>query len=242
MATSKRAPASTSKQTDGEDQREAEGFSTLQALQISLISWVAWVAVWLVSWTVRFRVVGDDAYESLKASGNPIILTFWHNQIFPATYFFRFRRIVVITSRHFDGEYIARVIEKFGYGTARGSSTRGAVRALLEMKKHLLAGRDVAFTIDGPRGPVYRVKPGPVWLSQKTGLPVLAFHIEPRSYWELNSWDRFRIPKPFTSAVVRYAEPLIFDKGEDESQAVARFQAEMDRIRREAALNWGRPD
>jgi lysophospholipid acyltransferase (LPLAT)-like uncharacterized protein len=208
--------------------------SILRKLKISLISLVGWIAVQAICRTLRFSVVNGDHRDRLREEGRPAILCFWHNQIFFATYHFRFQNIVVITSRHADGEFIARIIEKFGYGTARGSSTRGAVRALLELKKHLSNGRDVAFTIDGPRGPIYQVKPGPIWLSGKSGSPILPFHIEPEKYWSLRSWDRFRIPRPFSRMVVCFGNPISIDGSRSETEWLAEFQAEMERVQREA--------
>ncbi|MFQ5739547.1 MAG: lysophospholipid acyltransferase family protein [Acidobacteriota bacterium] len=205
-------------------------FSTWQRLQILFVTSVGWALVWLINATLRFRVEGWDNYQELKADGRPVILSFWHNQIFMATYFWRFRSIVVITSRHFDGEYIARIIRFFGYGSARGSSSRGAVRAMLELRKHLERGLDVAFTIDGPRGPVYKIKPGPIWLSSRTGLPILPFHIQPEKYWELNNWDRFRIPKPFTRVIVKIGTPFTVPMDSDAKIWQRRYQEEMDRI------------
>ena len=182
---------------------------------------------------MRYKVEGMDPVTRLRNAKTPFVASFWHNQIFMAAFFFRFSRIVVITSRHFDGEYIARIIQKFGFTPARGSSNRGAVRALLELKRFLTReGLEVAFTIDGPRGPIYRVKPGPIWLAQKTGLPILAFHIEPRRYWELKSWDRFRIPKPFTKAIVKISQPLIFPPDASPEACLETYQEEMDSLRR----------
>jgi len=211
----------------GEDER----LSVRKRLQALLVAVVGWLSVWTLGTTARFQVEGWETIERLKASGEPAILSFWHNQILLATYFWRFRDIVVITSRHFDGEYIARIIGWFGYRAARGSRTRGALRALLELKGHLQKGRDVAFTIDGPRGPVYRVKPGPLFLSSKTGFPVVCFHVEPRSYWVLNSWDRFRIPRPFTRVLVKIGQPLRVSTAVEPGRELAAYQAEMERIK-----------
>ncbi len=216
-------------------------FSLWERVQIALISRVGWVLIWLVNWTVRFRVEGWETIEEFQRRGQPVILSFWHNQIFSATYFWRFRRIVVMTSSHFDGEYIARIIHLFGYGSARGSSSRGAIRALLQLQRRLAEGRDVAFTIDGPRGPVYRVKPGPVWLSRKTQLPIVCFHIQPRKYWQLKSWDGFRIPKPFSEALVKIGQPLIPPPDGDDEAWLAIHQEEMDRLQEYCELyNWVR--
>ncbi len=204
-------------------------FTYLQRVYVTLICRLAWVLVWAINSTSRLQVEGLENLEESASQGG-IIFSFWHNQIFNWSYAARFRDIVVMTSRHFDGEYIARMIRLFGFRAARGSSTRGGAAALLELKDYLGNGVDVAFTIDGPRGPVYKVKPGPVWLSKKTGFPVLPVHIQPHRYWELNSWDRFRIPKPFTHVLVQFGEPIQIGADADPEVWLPAFQAGMDRL------------
>ena len=112
-------------------------------------------------------------------------MAFWHGRILPATYYFRRRGIVVITSENFDGEWIAGIIERFGYGTARGSTSRGARKALLQLTRDMAAGKPAAFTLDGPRGPARVAQPGAVWLAKATGNPVLPFHLEASRHWTL---------------------------------------------------------
>jgi lysophospholipid acyltransferase (LPLAT)-like uncharacterized protein len=212
--------------------RDRRKFKIVKRLKVAVISWLGWAAVWLVNWSVRYRIEDFEPIGRLREAKIPFVAAFWHNQIFQATYVFRFSRIVVITSRHFDGEYIARIIRRFGFGAARGSSSRGAVRAVLELRRYLITeGREVAFTIDGPRGPIYRVKPGPIFLVQKTGLPLVTFHIQPQHFWELNSWDRFRIPKPFTKAVVKMGRLLDFHPDDPPEECLEALQAELDRLR-----------
>lgn len=215
-----------------------DSFTLWDRAQISCLSSLGWALVSLIGSTLRYRVEGWGRVEQLERESGAVILSFWHNQILPATHFWRFRNIAVLTSRHFDGECIGRIIEKFGYVPARGSSGKGAVRALLELRKHLKTGANVAFTIDGPRGPRYRVKPGPLWLSRKTGLPILCFHVEPKQYWELKSWDGFRIPKPFTPVLLKIGRPLFVTMRGGELAWLERFQDEMDRLRRYCEGYW----
>jgi lysophospholipid acyltransferase (LPLAT)-like uncharacterized protein len=115
---------------------------------------------------------------------------------------------VVITSENFDGEWIARIIERFGYGTARGSTSRGARRALLQLKRDMAAGRPAGFTLDGPRGPARRAQPGALWLAKVTGNPVVPFHLEAARHWSARSWDRTQVPLPFTQVVLVMGAPL----------------------------------
>jgi lysophospholipid acyltransferase (LPLAT)-like uncharacterized protein len=135
-------------------------------------------------------------------------MAFWHGRILPATYFFRRRGIVVITSENFDGEWIAGIIERFGYGTSRGSTSRGALRALLQLKRDMAAGRPAGFTVDGPRGPAGISQPGAAWLAKATGNPILPFHLEANRHWTLSSWDRTQIPKPFATVALVVGEPF----------------------------------
>src|SRR6476620_4045782 len=159
--------------------------------------------------TVKFEIEGSENWDAAMRDQNIPIYTFWHNRIFLGTYFFQKRGIVIMTSRSLDGEYIARFIQRFGYGAARGSSTRGATGAIVEMVRLMRAGCPAGFTIDGPKGPRYVAKMGAVLLAKKTGNPVLPFTIAAKNFWEIGSaWDRTQIPRPFTRARVFIAAPI----------------------------------
>ncbi|MEK6333580.1 MAG: lysophospholipid acyltransferase family protein [Acidobacteriota bacterium] len=179
------------------------------------------ILIKLIGRTVKFEIEGWENWEAASREKIPIY-TFWHNRVFLSTYFWRSRRIVVMTSRSFDGEYITRFIQRFGYGAARGSSTRGATGAVVEMVRLMRAGCPTAFTVDGPKGPVYVAKMGAVLLAKKTGHPILPFSITAGKFWEAKkSWDGFQVPKPFSRALVGIA-PVIFvppDADEDELKA-----------------------
>ena len=144
-------------------------------------------------------------------------MAFWHGRILPATYFFRRRGIVVITSENFDGEWIAGIIERFGYETARGSTSRGARKALLQLTRDIAAGKPVGFTLDGPRGPAGVAQPGAVWLAKATGNPVLPFHLEASRHWTLNSWDRTQIPRPYATVALAVGTPIDVPSDADEA-------------------------
>jgi lysophospholipid acyltransferase (LPLAT)-like uncharacterized protein len=216
-------------------------FTRRQRLLLRVLPWLAAWFVRLLCVTLRFRVEGWEHHERYKNQGKNLIYCFWHNQILYATYFFRARSIVVMSSDHFDGEITTRLIKRFGYLVAKGSSTHRAVKALLELKRRLEEGLDVAFTADGPKGPIYQVKPGPVWLSQKTGAAVLGFHIQPEAYWRINSWDGFRVPKPFTRVLVRIAPGFVVPPDDDEAHWVGVYQQELDRLKDECEGYWDRP-
>ena len=166
--------------------------------------------------TLRWRTEGLEHLETIARSGRRPVMAFWHGRILSATYFFRRRGIVVITSENFDGEWIAGIIERFGYGTARGSTSRGARKALLQLTREMAAGRSAGFTVDGPRGPARIAQPGAVWLAQATGNPVLPFHLEADRHWSLRSWDRTQIPKPFATVALAVGEPFDVPANADE--------------------------
>jgi len=208
-------------------------FTFRERLLLGLVTWAGHLAIRLIGPTLRYTVSIEEGGPDDDRL-HPVIYVFWHRCVFVATHFFRDRNIQVMTSSSFDGEYIARIIGKFGYGAVRGSSSRGAVRALLSMHSEIERGCSVAFTIDGPRGPRYQAKPGPVLLARNTQVPILPFHIAVQEAWILNSWDRFIIPKPFSRVLVRIGRLLRVPRETDSAAAAAchvEMQATLDRIR-----------
>jgi len=181
------------------------------------------ILIKLIGRTLKFEVEGWEHWEAASRDEKIPIYTFWHNRVFLSTYFWRRRRIVVMTSQSFDGEYIARFIQRFGYGAARGSSTRGATGAVVEMVRLMRAGCPTAFTIDGPKGPRYVAKMGAALLAKKTGHPILPFTITAGNFWEVKkSWDGFQTPKPFTRALVGIAPPIFVSPDADEDELKAK--------------------
>jgi lysophospholipid acyltransferase (LPLAT)-like uncharacterized protein len=177
--------------------------------------------------TLRWRVEGLQHLDAIHASGRQPVMAFWHGRILPATFYFRRRGIVVITSENFDGEWIARIIERFGYGTARGSTSRGGKKAILQLVRDMKAGQAAGFTLDGPRGPARVAQAGAVWLASVTGNPVLPFHLEASSHWSLRSWDRTQIPKPFSTVALAVGEPMeVMKEAGDEALEGARLELE----------------
>jgi lysophospholipid acyltransferase (LPLAT)-like uncharacterized protein len=182
--------------------------SRLKRLQASLIAAVGYRVIALLGSTLRWKTEGLEHFDAIVASGRQPVMGFWHGRILPAAYYFRRRGIVVITSENFDGEWIAGIIERLGYGTARGSTSRGGRKALLQLTRDMAAGKPAGFTLDGPRGPARVAQPGAVWLSKATGNPVLPFHLEASRHWTLQSWDRTQIPKPFSTVAIAMGEPF----------------------------------
>jgi lysophospholipid acyltransferase (LPLAT)-like uncharacterized protein len=174
--------------------------------KLALISGLGYPLLAVLGSTYRYTVEGVEHLHAAETLGRPIH-AFWHGRILPGAIWFKNRGIVVITSENFDGEWIARIIQKFGFGTARGSSSRGATRALLQLVRDI-SDKPVAFTLDGPRGPAGVAQPGAVWLSKVTGNPIIPFHLEADRHWTLRSWDKTQIPKPFAHVTLAFAAPL----------------------------------
>ena len=174
--------------------------------------------------TLTWRVEGLQHYDGIVLEGRQPIMAFWHGRILPATIYFKHRGIVVITSENFDGEWIAGIIQRFGYGTARGSTSRGGRRALIQMMRDMEAGKPTGFTLDGPRGPARVAQAGAVWLSKATGNPVLPFHLEASRHWTINSWDQTQIPKPFSTVSLVVGEPFTVPEDADEDEIEASRQ------------------
>jgi lysophospholipid acyltransferase (LPLAT)-like uncharacterized protein len=182
--------------------------TTSQRLKTQLIAAAAYPAIAGLCRTVTWKTDGAHHYDEILKSGRAPIIAFWHGRILPATWFFRQRGVVALTSANFDGQWIARIIERFGNRTVSGSSSRGGMRALLEIKREVEGGHPAAFALDGPRGPARVAQPGAVWLAAATGSPLLPFHAEATRSWTVSSWDRTQVPKPFSTIAVVLGDPI----------------------------------
>jgi len=214
-------------------------FTLGQRIALWFITWTGYLVVRLIGPTMRLAVSFEDgAPASMKE--RPLVLSFWHSCIFPAIYVWRDLQIRVMSSDSFDGEYTGRIIRKFGFVKVRGSANKGAVRAMLGMRKEIEHGWTVAFTIDGSRGPRYVAKPGPVVLARATGAPLVAFHIALENPWVLNTWDQSMIPKPFSRALLRVSRKIAVPEHAHEDERArfhAELQAALDRVREFAEAN-----
>src|SRR5215216_5612276 len=200
---------------------DLSGYSPRQRLAVRAAAAAFYLLIRAIGSTLRFRVEGREHWEEAARGGGLPIYTFWHDRIFAGTYFFRGRRIVIMTSQSFDGEYIARFIQRLGYGAVRGSSTRGAVGALVELARLVRKGCPAGFSTDGPRGPRHVAKMGAVLLAKKTGQAVLPFGVNAERFWSLPSWDRMQIPRPFSRVEVRFAPPVRIAPDADDAALAA---------------------
>jgi lysophospholipid acyltransferase (LPLAT)-like uncharacterized protein len=188
---------------------ETRPFSLRQRFLLWLISWASYLAISLVGPTLRYSISWEETPSPRGATYEArVIYSFWHRAVFASAWLWRNAGIAVMVSRSFDGEYIARTIEKLGFAAVRGSSSRAGATALLGLKTQLEKGNLVALTIDGPRGPKYIAKPGPVLLSRASALPMAAFYVALSDAWVLKTWDALMIPKPFSKALVRFSAKM----------------------------------
>ena len=197
---------------------ELSAYSFKQRSLIRLADWSFYLLIKLIGKTVRFEVEGWENVDRIENERQIPVYATWHNRIFSSVYFLRNRRIVVLTSQSFDGEYIARFIQRFGFGAVRGSSTRGGIGGLAAMIRLMKKGMPMCFTVDGPKGPRYTAKSGAVLLAKKTRNPVLPFIVENERFWTINSWDKLQIPKPFTKAKVFVGKPIYISKNADNKE------------------------
>lgn len=165
----------------------------------------------LLGATWRIRLRNDEAVRRLRSAKQPIVFAIWHGELLPLLYQHRREGVMVLISEHGDGEIIARVATNFGYGTVRGSTSRGAVRALLEMARVIDDGHDLAITPDGPRGPAKSFALGPIIVAQRTGAPVIGVAVTVSRAWRFRSWDRFMVPAPFARVTIAYTDAMRID-------------------------------
>lgn len=171
-------------------------------------AWLGAGVLWLLGRSWRIDLRNAPGYAAAERAGEPVLYAFWHARQLPLVFTHRGRGIVVLVSRHRDGELITRILARFGFGTARGSSTRGGGAAVLAMRAAAQAGHCIAITPDGPRGPAERAKDGVAFLAAQLGVRVVPVATASHPAWALRSWDRFRVPKPFARVCVALGEPI----------------------------------
>jgi lysophospholipid acyltransferase (LPLAT)-like uncharacterized protein len=210
-------------------------------MQIPLIAAAVFSVIRMLGPTLRYEVLGWQHAESVYEAKRRCVFAFWHRVIVPIAWWARNRGIVVMNTTAFDGQWTRKVIEWLGFGTAQGSSSRGGLRGLAVMAKRLEEGKDCAFTIDGPRGPRYMAKPGPVMLARKTGCPILVFHIGvDRGTTFERTWDHFLLPAPFARTVMLFAPPIYVPRDASAEVMEAKqteMQRELERVR-DIAESW----
>jgi lysophospholipid acyltransferase (LPLAT)-like uncharacterized protein len=214
---------------------------------LAVVPRLVWALFSVIGRTWRFEVIAEEGVVPVLfgQEPGPEIYCFWHQCVLPCTVYFQYSKAIILISRSFDGELITRILQMFGFGAVRGSSSRGAREGLLGLTHVIERGRTAIFTADGPRGPIYCTKMGPIKLAQMTGAPIGAFHLEPEHAWTFQSWDRFLVPKPFTRIVVSWAQwtrvptDLAADQFEPKREEL---NAAIERARVRALEYFGKPD
>jgi hypothetical protein len=220
-------------------------FTLRQRLVLAVVPRLVWALLSVVARTWRFEIVAEEGATPLPG-GEGVgaeIYCFWHQCVLPCTFYFRRTHATIIVSQSFDGELITRTLELFGFHTTRGSSSAGGREGLLGLKQVIESGGPAIFTADGPRGPIYRTKMGPIKLAHVTGAPIGAFHLEPERAWTMRSWDRFLVPKPFTRIAVSWARWTHVPADLAESQFEQKreeLNAAIERARLQALAHFGK--
>ena len=203
---------------------DLSGYSFRERLLIRAADIICYLLIKLIGWSTRFQVEGWEHFETALPQQRVLIHAAWHDCLYLGIYFWRQRGITYMTSQSFDGEYIARFIQRFGFGAVRGSSTRGGIGALVEMARLVRSGNHVGFTVDGPRGPRQIAKMGAVLLAKKTGQPILPFYVTAAHRWLAPSWDRLQVPLPLTRALVTVGPLIEVPADADESLLEAKLE------------------
>jgi lysophospholipid acyltransferase (LPLAT)-like uncharacterized protein len=221
-------------------------FTLGQRLALAVVPRIVWALFSLIGLTWRFEIVAEEGAEPLPwgEGVGPDIFCFWHQCVLPCTVYFRRTRATILISQSFDGELITRTLNMFGFRAVRGSSSRGSREGLLGLKSVIERGDCAIFTADGPRGPIYRTKAGPIKLAALTGARIGAFHLEPEHAWVMKSWDRFLVPRPFTRIAVSWARwtivPAELSEIEFENKR-EELNAAIERARLNAYAHLGKP-
>jgi len=221
-------------------------FTLTQRIVLAVAPRIVWALVWLLGSTWRFEEIAEEGAAPLVggAGAGAEIFCFWHQCVLPCAIYYRKTHATILISRSFDGELITRTLGLFGFHAVRGSSSRSAREGLLGLKNVIESGRPAIFTADGPRGPIYQTKMGPIKLAQMTGARIGAFHLEPEHAWTMRSWDRFMVPKPFTRIAVSWARwtEVPRDLALDDFEAKREeLNAAIERARLRAREHFGKP-
>ncbi len=223
--------------TDGIPPEQGDARSPADARRARWLSLLGSWVIRMIGVTWRVRIIDAGPVDRLRHDGQPVALLLWHGQLLPLLYIMRFQSIACLISTHRDGELIAQVAGRLGCKLVRGSSSRGADRALLGLVRTLRDGFTIAVTPDGPRGPYRTFAPGALVAAHRAKAPVVAFGVHATSAWYLKSWDRFMIPKPFARVTVVFDAPMPVpgDSARDAADAVPLFTGRMAQVADRAA-------
>jgi lysophospholipid acyltransferase (LPLAT)-like uncharacterized protein len=220
-------------------------FSFGQRIALWVVPRVTALALAAIGTTLRFEVIAEEGAVPATPPAKGIFC-FWHRCTLPCGWYFRKFKCSILISQSFDGELIARTLGLLGYNSVRGSSSRGGFAGMLSLRDVLAKGDPVVFTADGPRGPIYQTKIGPVKLAQMTDEPIGSFYLLPERAWVLKSWDRFMIPKPFSRVAVSWAREVRVPAGDTQPEVLEAKRVELndalERARAQAERHFAKRD
>ena len=188
-----------------------------------------WYTMFL-GWTTRVYWFKTEEFETLEKEGKNYIYATWHNQQLFLLYPYRGQKVCALISLSKDGEYIARILPKFGMKAVRGSTSRGGARALIKLLQLTREGYHPMLTPDGPRGPIYQVQQGILFLAQKTGLPIIPVGTALSHKIKVGSWDRMRVPLPFGKTALTYGKAFYVTKETNFEKVAQEIKKEIDRV------------
>src|SRR5579864_1727314 len=204
-----KSPPEHENQRPGAYDSRPKQLSPFRRAQIPVISGAAYAFARMVGPTLRYEVLGWQHIDRVHTQNRRCVYSFWHQTIFLAMWWWRHRGVTAMTSANFDGQILGSALQRLGFATTYGSSSRGGLRGLSVLAKQLGQDHDVAFAADGPRGPRYIAKPGPIILARRSRSPIVGFHIfAEHAHTFENAWDLFQLPRPFSRVVLVIGPPI----------------------------------
>lgn len=209
---------------------------SMKFINEQFVPFVTWVLISIIGKTSVVKKIEHKDVKVLKENKKPFIYAFWHNRLLFLTYSHRQQNIYAMVSQSKDGEYISRVLHKFGFETVRGSSTRGGRRAFVEMLRKLRENKTAAMAPDGPRGPANKVQSGVIHLAQRSGCPIVPLTYGMKRKKVLSSWDKFIVPFPFNKGVVITGAPIYVKVNDNLREKICELENSISKITEEADL------
>lgn len=183
----------------------------MKTVLFHIASFLLWT--YCLTWRIKLH---DKSLADRIAKNERTVIAIWHDQLLPLSFSWRGRKMGTLASRSEDGDMISKQLERWGYIMARGSSSRGGARAVIELKRLMESGHDITLTVDGPRGPRHRVKPGIIFLAKQSGSPVIAVTMRVKHFKRFASWDKFVLPLPFARIDIHFSAPIYISDAKDE--------------------------
>jgi len=196
--------------------------------ELNFLSFVAWLIIQLICRTLKIKKINFDNVKKLNKN---VIYAFFHGEQFVLVFTHKWQNVAIMTSYSPDGELQTRILKKFGYDIVRGStSKKGATSGTLQLVEKLNKGQSVAVAVDGPHGPGFKIKPGIIFLSQKTSLPIIPVRVIVKNAIRFNNWDKYILPLPFTTAYIIYGKPFYIKEQENIKNKIIELEKIMYQI------------